>query len=169
MTAILGLGAGFDVLHQITPVDLATGANTGARINMQNYEGVAFVGYINAGTAAQAVTFTLQEHTALTGGTSTNLVVIDEYWQKEETTLDGDEAWTKVTQTAAATVTDADWDDANEVLVVFQVGADQLSDGNTHVSVNVADPGTAHVGTVFAIGYGLRVQRTPANLVQPNA
>ncbi|KKL23022.1 hypothetical protein LCGC14_2429620, partial [marine sediment metagenome] len=34
---------------------------------------------------------TLQEHTALTGGTSTNLVVIDTYFQKEEATLDGDE------------------------------------------------------------------------------
>jgi hypothetical protein len=92
-----------------------------------------------------------------------------EYFQKEEATLDGDEAWTRVTQTAASTVTDADWDDANEVLVAFSVSADELSDGYEWVSVDVADPGTAHVGCVFAVASSLRVQRAPANLPQPNA
>ncbi len=172
MTAIYGLGADFDILHGITPINLGAGNNTGARINMMNYAAVTFVGYFAVGAAAEPPTMTLQEHTALTGGTSTNLVVIDEYWQKEELALDGDEQWEKVTQTAAATVTDATWDDANEVLVAFTVNASQLSDTYTHLSVNVADIGgaiTEKPGMVLAIGYGLRVQRTPANLVQPNA
>ena len=169
MAAVGGLGRSFDVLHQITPVDLADGANSGARINMKNYEGVAFVGYLATGTAGENPTFDVKEHTAKTGGTSADLDVIATYYQKEEATLDGDETWTKVTQTAASEVTDADWDDANEVLVVFEVEADQLTDGYTHVSVDVADPGTAHIGCVLAIGYGLQVQRTPGNLAQPNA
>ena len=164
-----GLGNTFDVLCGFTPVDMGTAANTGARVHMENYEGLCFVGYIATGTAAEAPTFTLEEHTALTGGTSADLAVIAEYWQKEEATLDGDEAWVRVAQTAAATVTDADWDDANEVMVAFQVRADQLTDGYRWASVSVADTGTAHIGTVFAVGYGLRVQRTPANLAQPNA
>lgn len=169
MTAIKGLGNEFDVLHQITPVDLATAANTGARINMEKYGRVTFVGYLATGTAAEAPTFTLNEHTANTGGTSAALATITEYYQKEEATLDGDEAWTRVTQTAASTVTDADWDDANEVLVAFSVGADELSTGYTHVNVTVADTGTAHVGCVFAIGSSLPVQRAAANLPEPNA
>lgn len=165
----LGLGADFDIGSQIVPVDLADGANTGHRIHLMNYGAVTFVGYLATGTAAEVPTFTLQEHDALTGGTSANLVVIDEYWQKEEATLDGDETWTRVAQTAAATVTDADWDDANEVLVVFKVRAEQLSDGFEWVSVNVADTGTAHLGCVFAIMHDLKVQRSAQNLVQPNA
>ncbi len=169
MTAINGLGASFDVLTQIVPVDLQTGANSGHRVNMQNYEGICFIGYLATGTAAQAPTFDVKEHTLLTAGTSQDLDVITEYWQKEEASLDGDETWTRVTQAAASEVTDADWDDANELMVAFQVGQDQMSDGYTHISVDVAQPGTAHIGCVFAIGYGLRVQRTPANLVQPNA
>lgn len=163
------IGKSIDILHQITPVDLATAANTGARINMENYGKMTFVGYFATGTAAEAPTMTLQEHTAKTGGTSADLAVIDTYYQKEEATLDGDEAWTAVTQTAAATVTDADWDDANEVLVAFTVDADELSDGYEWLSVNIADTGTAQVGTVFAIATELRVGRKPANLPQPNA
>ena len=164
----LGLGASFDIGSQIVPVDLGTAANTGHRIHMENYGGVTFVGYLATGTAAQAPTFTLQEHTAATGGTSTNLVIIDEFWSKVEATLDGDETWTRVTQTAAATVTDATWDDANQVLVAFDVRAEQLSDTYEWVSVNVADPGTAHIGAVFAIMFDLKVQRAPQNLIQPN-
>jgi hypothetical protein len=164
-----GLGADFDIGTQIGPVDLADGANTGHRIHLMNYGAVTFVGYLGVGTAAEAPTFTLQEHNANTGGTSQNLAVIDEYWQKEELALDGDETWTRVAQTAAATVTDADWDDANQVLVAFKVRAEQLTDAFEWVSVNVADPGTAHIGTVFAIMHDLKTQRTAQNLVQPNA
>ena len=163
------IGKTFDILSQIVPVDLATAANTGHRINMENYGKMTFVLALATGTAAQAPTVTLQEHTANTGGTSTNLVAIDEYYTKSEATLDGDETWTKVTQTAAATMTDATWDDALQVIAAFTIDADELSDGYEWLSVNIADPGTAHIGTVLAIGSELRVQRTPGNLPQPNA
>ncbi len=169
MPNVNGLGRTFDVLSQIVPVDLADGANTGHRIDMKNYGSLAFVYYTAIGTAAEAPTITLQEHTAATGGTSTNLVNIDEWHEKTEATLDGDETWTKVTQTAAATATDATWDDAKQVLMVFEVHADELSDGYEWLSVNIADTGTAHLGCVLVIGHNLRVQRTAGNLPQPNA
>ena len=60
-------------------------------------------------------------------------------------------------------------DDANQVLVAFKVRAEQLTDAFEWVSVNVADPGTAHIGAVIAIMHALRVRRSPQNLVQPNA
>ena len=169
MAAVGGLGRSFDVLTQIVPVDLADGANTGHRVNMKNYEGIAFVGYLAAGTAGENPTFDVKQHTANTGGTSADLDVVDVYHEKVAATLAGTETWTKVTQTAASEVTDADWDDANQVLVAIEILADQLTDGYTHVSVDVADPGTAHIGCVLAIGYGLQVQRAPGNLAQPNA
>lgn len=164
------IGKTIDVLCGFTPVNMATAANTGARINMENYQKVTFIGYFATGGAGEAPTMTLQEHTAASAGTSADLAVIDTYYTKSEATLDGDEAWTEVTQTAAATVTNATWDDALEALVVFTVDADELSDGYDWVSVNVADVGsTAKVGTVLAVATELRVQRTPQNLPQPNA
>ncbi len=164
-----GLGFGFDIGSVIVPIDLQDGTNTGHRIHMMNYGAITFVAYIGIGTAAQAPTFDLQEANALTGGTIQDLDVVDEYWQKEEATLDGDETWARVTQTAASEVTDADWDDANQVLAAFTVRAEQLSDGYEWVTIVVAQPGTAHIGCVFAIMHDLKVQRAPQNLVQPNA
>lgn len=168
-TSNLGLGADFDVGSQIGPVDLATGANTGHRIHLMNYGAVTFVGYLATGTAAENPIFTLREHNANTAGTSQDLAVVDEYWQKEEASLDGDETWTRVAQTAAAAVTDVVWDDANQVLVAFKVRAEQLTDAFEWVSVDIASLSTAHIGVVFAIMHDLKVQRSPQNLVQPNA
>jgi len=136
---------------------------------MANYGQITWYGFLATGTAAQAPTFTLQEHTAASGGTSQNLATIAEFFYKEEATLDGDETWTRATQTAAATVTDADWDDANQVLVaIAQVNAEDLSAGYAWVSINVADPGTAHIGCVFGVCEDLRIQRRPDRLADPN-
>ncbi len=165
-----GLGFGFDIGSVIIPVNLQTGTNTGHRIHLQNYGAVTFVGYLAAGDSGQNPTFDLQEATAASGGTIGDLDVIDEYWQKEEASLDGDETWTRVTQTAASEVTDVDWDDANEVLVAFTVRAEQLTDGYEWVTIVVAQPGGGTpLGCVFAIMHDLKVQRAPQNLVQPNA
>lgn len=169
MSSRLGLGSSFDVFSVVLPIDLAGGASTGHRIHMQNYGGVAFVCALNNGTAAESVTFDLKEHTAATSGTSADLDIVATYYKKEELALDGDETWTKVEQTAASEVADATWDDANEVIVVFEARAEDLSDGYEWVSVDVTQAGTAHVGAVFAIGYDLKVQRAPENLPQPNA
>ena len=163
------LGQDFDIGTAVIPVDLADGANTGHRLHMENYGGVAITAYIAVGTAAEAPTITLQEHTAATGGTSTNLVQIDKYHEKTELALDGDEAWSTSTQTAAATLTDATWDDAGQSLITFEIEATALSDGYEWISVNIADTGTAHLGCVFYVMYDLKVQRAPANLAQPNA
>ncbi|NGO68525.1 hypothetical protein [Streptomyces boncukensis] len=163
------LGRHFDIGSAIVPVDLATAANTGHRLHLKNYGGVAIVGYLATGTAAENPTFDVREHDAASGGTSQDLDVVDTYYVKSEATLDGDETWTANTQTAASEVTDTDWDDANEVLVVMEVDSTQLSDGFEWISVNVADPGTAHVGCAFYVMYDLAVQRAPENLAQPNA
>lgn len=162
------LGRAFDVGTCIVPIDLATGANTGHRLHLRNYGGVAVVACFNNGTAAQAPVIVFREHTAATSGTSRDLDVVTVYHKKEEAALDGDETWTRVTQTAGD-ITNADWDDANEVLVVAEVEATQLSDDCEWISVDIADPGTAQVGAVFYIMYDLRVQRAPANLANPNA
>ena len=169
-TSNLGLGADFDIGACITPVNLQTGTNNGHRIHLANYGAVTFVGYLANGSAGNAPVFDLQEHDANTAGTSQDLDVIDEYWHKEAASLAGTETWTRNTQTAASEVTDADWDDANEVLIAFKVRAEELSDGFEWVSIQVAQPGGGSpLGCVLAIMHDLKVARSPQNLVQPNA
>lgn len=169
--SIEALGRVFDVCTGIVPIDLAAGANTGHRVHLKNYDGVAIVLFFNNGIAAEPVVATVQEHNAASAGTSQSLAVIDHYYVKSEAALDGDETWSAVTQSASATITNADWDDALEGLVVAEVQAASLSDGFEWISVNIADTGAggAHVGAALYIPYDLKVQRAPENLAQPNA
>ena len=175
MTSGWGLGRLFDICSGIPVVaDLAAGANTGHRLHLRNYDGVTVVfhkGVASAGT--DTVTPTLQEHNAATGGTSQNLAVIDEWYMKSEASLDGDETWTRTTQTAAATIslTNAVLPAANQGIVVFEVLGEQLSAGFEWISVNIADPGAGGTipGTVLYIPHGLKYKRRPDLMPQPNA
>lgn len=165
-----GLGRLFDVCHGIAPVDMAGGAATGARLHLRNYETVTVVIYKEAGADAEPITFTLQEHDALTAGVSQNLAVIEEYYHKTEATLDGDEPWVEVTQAAAATVAQASGDSDMQALIAFDVEASSLSDGFEWISVNSSDVTTAgQFGAVLYIPHGLKIQRQPNLLAQPNA
>jgi hypothetical protein len=166
------LGRLFDVIPAVTPVDLdSAGTNTGARLHLQNYGGVAIVFYRGQGVAAENPTLTVREHNANTGGTSADLEVVTHWFKKEAATLDGSETWEEVVESSATDdITDAEWDDGSESIAVIQVEASQLSDDFEWISANVDDPGTGeHLGAVFYIAYDLAVQRAPDNLADPNA
>lgn len=171
---IRGLGRAFDLGSVVVPVaDLAAGAQTGHRIHLKNYDGVAFVLYMGA-VSAGTDTFVpdVQQHTAATGGTTSDLDVVTAWYHKSEATLDGDETWTKVTQVAASEVslTGATFA-ALQMIVVIEVLASQLADGNEWVSVDMADPGVGgtRAGGILAILFNLNVQRAAENLAQLNA
>jgi hypothetical protein len=165
----------FDICSGIPVIaDIAAGANTGHRVHMRNYDTCAVVfhkGVASAGT--DTVTLTLQEHNANTGGTSQNLAAITDWYMKSEATLDGDETWTETTQAAAATLalTNAILPAANQGIVLFEVEAGSLSAGFEWLSVNIADPGAGGTipGTVLYVMSGLKIQRRPDLLAQPNA
>lgn len=172
MAGMEGLGRLFNIGVAVQPVDINTSdAATGQRISMANSTGITVVAITNAG-GADDLTFDVQQATAYTSGTSNDLDAtngatgIDHYYIKAETTNDNDEPWVKVTQTAASevVVVGATYG-AMQKIVAFYVGADQLADGYTHISVNVAcTTSTAQLLTVFYILHDLAVQRTPANL-----
>lgn len=167
--AMEALGRLFDISTGVVPVDLQT-AQTGKRVNLKNAGGVTIVVFKAAGTAGDDPTFDLQEHNASTGGTSQDLDIIDHYYLKQEATLDGDETWTKVTQTAASEVTGNGTSAEEQAIYVFEVEASELSDGFNYISLNVADTGTnAQLGCVLYFLRDLAVQRTPANLAAPLA
>lgn len=155
MASNYGLGNDYDLSIGLAPVDLSGTANTGKRVNMCNAKSIDFVLVKAAGTAADDPVLTLKSHTLATGGVSTNLAVITEYFLKSEATLDGDETWSKVTQAAAATITDpggAGTSAESQQIVVFNVRADQMPQTDNYLSVDIADVGAAaQLGTLLYI------------------
>ncbi len=171
---IKGLGRAFDIGSVVAPVaDLAAGAQTGHRVHLKNYDGVAFVLYMGA-VSAGTDTFVpdVQQHTVASGGSPLDLDAVTTWYHKSEAVLDGDETWTKVTQAAASEVslTGATYA-ALQMIVVIEVLASQLADGYEWVSIDMADPGAGgtRAGGILAILFNLNVQRAPENLAQLNA
>lgn len=125
------------------PVDMNTAAITGARVGLAKADRCAIVCHMGDSTAA-LVEFTLQQHTAASGGTSKALTVANPYFHKKAA-LD---VFTKVTPAAAASVYDLSTIFANdEGLVVFEVRGEDLDvdNGFAYVSVNVADSTAAKI------------------------
>jgi len=171
------LGNVLDVCVGINFVaDIAAGANTGKRIHMRNYETLGVLFWKNAASAGtDTVTLTLQEHSANTGGTSQNLAAITKWYHKSTAAaIAGTEAWTEVTQAAAATLALANTGPvpaANQAMVYFDIEAPALSSGFEWLSINIADPGAGGtiLGGLLYIPTRLKIQRRPDLLAQPNA
>lgn len=170
MPAGNGLGYIFDIGSAFTPVDFNTSdAATGHRVHMRNYQNIAFVIYKGAGTAGADPVITVQEHTAASAGTSTDLAVITEFYKKTETTLDGDETWARVSQAAAATANLGLTTAEEETIGVFQFTADQLSAGYEWISCNIAATvANAQLVSGLYILTGLRIMREPTLLANLN-
>lgn len=162
-----GLGRGFDVGPGFTAVDINTANSaTGARCSMRHCSGVTILMHKAAGTAGDDPTVTLKQHTASTGGTTANLAIIDHYYLKDEATLDGDETWTRVTQSVAATIADpggAGTSAEHEQWLAIAVSAAQLSDGYSYISLDyaVAGLGNAQLATCAYILHDLALPRRP--------
>ncbi|MFD9618496.1 hypothetical protein ACFWB2_14670 [Streptomyces virginiae] len=164
------LGRLFDITTGAVPVDLSSAAVTGKRVHLKNCGGVTIVVFKAAGTAGDDPTFDLQESNAASGGTTQDLDIINHYYVKQAATLTGAETWTRVTQSTASEVTGDGTSAESQAIYVFEVAATQLSDGFEWVSLNVADVGAnAQLGGVLYLLHGLNVQRTPENLVNPQA
>lgn len=162
--AIEALGRLFDASIGFAPVDMSSAAVTGKRVSLARADGVTIVLYKGAGGSSEDPVLTLQQHTASSAGTSSNLAIIDHWYAKSATTLAGTETWTRNTQAAAATLT-LTGEAQKQGIYVIEVNAAQLSDGYAYVSLSVADVGsTAQIGAVLYLPRELRAQRKPANL-----
>lgn len=167
MTA--ALGRLFDVAIGAVPTDVVAGAITGKRVHLRNYAAVTVI-LVGTSGSTDIADIDLQQHTAATGGTSTDLDVTTAYYLKEATTLAGTEQWAKVTQAVASESTDIG-SASKQQLAVFEVDAAQLSDGYEWFSVDMPDAGsngTKFVAVVYVL-HGLRFGRSPELLPQPNA
>ena len=137
----------------IGPVDLNDGANTGLRVDMSKARRVTFICILAAGTTPNAHLFTLYQHTVTTAGTPLVLAVDNPYYHKLDTATE----FTKVVPGAAASAYNLDsiFADAKGI-VVFEVLAEQLTDGYKWVSIDIADTGGAQLGTVLAIAHDVK-------------
>lgn len=164
------LGRLFDISIGWSPVDAQT-AQTGKRVSLRHATGCTVVVVKAAGTAGDDHSYDLQQHTASSGGSTADLDIVDYYYLKQETTLDGDETWTRVTQTAASEITDAGAAGTSaeqEQILVIEVDAASLSDGYDYISLNSGGEGSnAQLSTCIYLLHDLAVQRKPANLVAP--
>ena len=162
------LGRLFDISCAWAPVNISTAGATGKRVCLKNYGGCTVVIFASAAGTTDDMAPSLQQHTAYTGGTTADLATIDTIYRKSETLLDGDEAWTKTEQTAAAIMTAVAGEAEKQNIYVIEVDAAQLTDGYSWISVNEADLGddAKLVGSLYILR-DLKVQRTPANMPNP--
>lgn len=133
----------------IGPVDLNTAANTGLRVDMKNLKRVSFICILGAGTSSSAHGFALKQHSVASAGTPVALSVGNPYFHK----IAAATSFTEVSPSAAADTYDLHSILGDDIaIVVFEVLAEQLSEGNRYVSLDITDSGGAQLGSVIAIG-----------------
>lgn len=165
------LGRLFDAVPVISLVNLTTAANPGNLVSLKNAEGITFLVYLDAAASGtDDVIVTVREAEDGSGTNEQDLDVVTKYYRKAEATLDNDETWTEVENDPAGDITvDGATLATSEVLLAIYVSAAELSDGFTHITVDIADiaGAVARTGGVIGLLSDLAVQRSPANLAAP--
>ena len=170
---MLKLGYTVDAGSITVPTDAHSGAITGKRVCLKNAQSCIFlVSMVAAGSGTDDVVLTLKEHTASSGGTTTNLNAgtntngVTTWWLKFATTLAGTETWAKQTQSAGATVTlpGATYA-ADQALIAVQLNTKDIDDGYDYVSCSVGALATAtRYMSITPLLTDLTVRRDPSLL-----
>lgn len=156
-----------NIIAGLIPVNLATGANTGDRVSMENYGRCVFVFIGGIGTAGEDPVISAQQHVAATGGTPADLLFTRIRHKVGATALSAVEDFTLVTQTAAASYdSDPIAGAENEALICIEIRAEDLTDGYKFISFNIAD-----VGADAQLGAALYIMCEPryAGAIPPQA
>lgn len=133
----------------IAPIDLNAGANTGNRVDMKHCKRVAFIISLAAGTTTTTHSIALKQHSVASAGTPSVLSVDNPYYHK----IGAATEFTKVQPGSAADTYDLHALLADSAsIVVFEVLAEQLTDGQRWVSLDIADAGGVQIGSVVALG-----------------
>lgn len=143
------------IVAGIIPIDLATAANNGDWVSLKHYSHVTCVLYKAAGTAGEDPVFKMQQATAVAGTSAKDLLFDTVYIKAGTLTSVG--TFTKVTQTAATSYTDATHAEVQAIYVV-EFDAEDLDVANSFdcVQMSVAD-----VGVAAQIGCGFYILSNP--------
>ena len=127
------------------PVDTQTAANHGDVVSLKNYAHLTVLFFKAAGVANDDPVLTFTQATEVAYSTSKALATIDEYWAKQGAALTAIGTFTRVTQTAASTVTLDATSAEEQGLYIFEIDASDLDVANSYdcVRVSVADTGAA--------------------------
>lgn len=133
----------FDIVEMLPPYDSQSGAQTADRIHLRNAKHLTLVYHKAAGVAGDDPTVTLLQANAVTGGT-TKALTFTKIYRKEAVGLTAVTNWTKTTQAAANTYTNATSAESNAVWVIEidPASLDQAG-GFEWVTVTIADTGSA--------------------------
>lgn len=132
------------------PVDFNDAAITGARVDMSKIKSVAFAVIAAAGTTPSSHTVSFKQHTVASSGTPADLEIDNPWYHQVATATE----FTKVVPTAKAASFDIDTIVGDTKFVaVFEVKAEDLTDGYRWVSCNLTDSGGAQLGCILAIGH----------------
>lgn len=132
-----------NIVEGFPAVDLQTGANNGDYVSLKNYNRVAVVFVSGVGTPGDDPTLTIQQATdaAGTGAKALNFTTI--YRKQAAVNLAGTTAWTKTTQAAANTYTNATAAEEALIWTVEFAAEDLDADGGFDcLRATVADVGT---------------------------
>ena len=156
------------IVPAIRPVDLQDGANNGDFVSLKNYAHCAVVFHSAVGTGGDDPTINLNQATDVSGTSSKSLSVIDTIYVKQAaTSLASTGQSSKVTQSAAATYTEATSAE-QEALWVVEFDADELDvdNGFDCVQLTVADIGSnAQLGAAYYILTQPRFPAAPENML----
>lgn len=142
------------IVSGFAPVSL-TAARTADVVSLKNYRRCLVVFFKGIGTAGQDPTLTLLQGTDVAFGTNKALTFTDIYKKQDPTSLGDVGQWTKVTQTAANTYTDATSAE-QEAIWAIDVKAEDLDIANDYdcIRASIGDVGTnAQLGAILYIPY----------------
>jgi hypothetical protein len=164
---MLKLGYTVDFGEGVPPQDFHTGANTSKRLMLRNAQSALFLVHMNAAASGtDDLVFTLNEHTAASGGTTTALAAIATAWVKSATALAGTETWTKISQAAGSTLTLAGATYATkQLLCAVQINTKDVDDGYDYVSLScAATAAVSRIGSITNVLTDLTIRRDPAQM-----
>lgn len=144
------------IVSAIVPVDLSAAANNGDWVSLKNFRRCLVVFHGAAGTAGQDPVITMQQATAVdgTGAKALNFTRID----AKVGTLTAVGVFTKVTQTAANTYTDAVSAEAQKIMCI-DIGPEDLdlANGFDCIQLSIPDVGAAaQLGSALYLLYDAR-------------
>lgn len=151
LTPNADLAEQMQVVSGFLPVDMSSAANTGDYVSLKGYERCTILFFKNAGTAGDDPTLTVQQATAVAGTGAKDLAVIDTVYVKQDTVLTSEGTFTKTTQTAATSYTDAtSAEDAAIWMIDIKAEDLDVDNGFDCINASVADVGTnAQIGALL--------------------
>ena len=132
----------FQIVNAIVPVDLKTGANPGDYVSLKNYRHCTVLITTAIGTAGQDPVISQFQAKTVAGGDEKPLNITTVWEKVGSTAVTAVGTFTKVTQAAGATYTNADGAE-NVAMFILEVDADDLDvdNGFDCYRVHVADVG----------------------------